>query len=211
VLNDRYKAIFDPDTPPIDIYISRSQENVAKSMGGSKTTAGFYKPDTEGSIILSNREGASNESDSDRDSTLFHEYTHYFMSHNFVSAYPAWFTEGFAESSATVEFPAKGGYEIGRPPKYRAYGSFMSTPVPITSISGESSFSGNAEQLDFRYGRSWSSTHMSVVGTKRKGQMDTYSNSLNTGTALPEAAQQAFGDSAQLVKDLDKYRAGRMT
>ncbi|QCI93084.1 hypothetical protein [Novosphingobium sp. EMRT-2] len=211
VLNDRYKAVFDPDTPPIDIYILRSQENVAKLMGGSKTTAGFYKPDTEGSIILSNREGASNELDLDRDSTLFHEYTHYFMLHNFVSAYPAWFTEGFAELLATVEFPAKGGYEIGRPPKYRAYGLFMSTPVPITSILGESSFSGNAEQLDFRYGRSWLLTHMLVVGTKRKGQMDTYLNLLNTGTALPEAAQQAFGDLAQLDKDLDKYRSGRLT
>jgi hypothetical protein len=59
VLNDRYKAVFDPDTPPIDIYVLRSQGNVAKLMGGSKTTAGFYKPDTEGSIILSNREGAA--------------------------------------------------------------------------------------------------------------------------------------------------------
>lgn len=211
VLNDRYKAVFDPDTPPIDIYVLRSQENVAKLMGGSKTTAGFYKPDTEGSIILSNREGASSELDLDRDSTLFHEYTHYFMLHNFVSAYPAWFTEGFAELLATVEFPAKGGYEIGRPPKYRAYGLFMGTPIPITAIVGESSFSGNAEQLDFRYGRSWLLTHMLVFGTERKGQIDAYLKLVNTGTAFSDAAQQAFGDLTKLDKELDKYRSGRLT
>lgn len=211
VLNDRYKAVFAPDTPPIDIYVLRSQENVAKLMGGSKTTAGFYKPDTEGSIILSNREGASSELDLDRDSTLFHEYSHYFMLHNFVSAYPAWFTEGFAEMLATVEFPPKGGYEIGRPPKYRAYGLFMGTPVPIATILGESSFSGNAEQVDFRYGRSWLLTHMLVFGTERKGQLDTYLKLLNGGTPLSDAALQAFGDLAKLDKDLDKYRSGRLT
>ena len=51
---------------------------------------------------------------------LFHEYTHHFMFQHFEAAYPKWYSEGFAETIATIAMKPDGSFHIGDPPNYRS-------------------------------------------------------------------------------------------
>jgi hypothetical protein len=174
--------------------------------------AGWYRPDPEGSYAISHREGVKIKGTPQSQQTLFHEYSHHFMKRYAGAAYPAWFIEGFAEYYSTVDFTKDGRYEIGRPLHSRAYGLLTMPKIPAEKLllqrPGEMRNSG---QVDVYYGRSWLLTHMLYNDPARAGQLTRYIDAINNGEDAKKAATRAFGDLAQLDKDLNRYLTGPMT
>jgi hypothetical protein len=168
--------------------------------------AGWYKPDPEGSFAISHRENVVIKGTPQSQQTLFHEYSHHFMKRYAGAAFPAWFIEGFAEYYSTVDFTKEGRAEIGKPVYARAYGLLTMPKVPAEKLliqrPGEMRNSG---QTDVYYGRSWLLTHMLYNDPARAGQLGKYIEAINRGEDGKKAATDAFGDLAELDKELNRY------
>jgi len=168
--------------------------------------AGWYRPDPEGSFAISHRENVVIKGTPQSQQTLFHEYSHHFMKRYAGAAFPAWFIEGFAEYYSTVDFTKEGRAEIGKPVYARAYGLLAMPKVPAEKIllqrPGEMRNSG---QTDVYYGRSWLLTHMLYNDAPRAGQLSRYIEAINRGEDGKKAATDAFGDLAELDKELNRY------
>lgn len=174
--------------------------------------AGWYSPDPEGSYAISHRENVVIKGTPQSQQTLFHEYSHHFMKRYAGAAFPAWFIEGFAEYYSTVDFTKEGRAEIGKPVYARAYGLLTMPKVPAEKLllqrPGEMRNSG---QTDVYYGRSWLLTHMLYNDPARAGQLGRYIEAINRGEDGRKAATDAFGDLAELDKELNRYMNRPMT
>lgn len=67
--------------------------------------------------------------------------------------------------------------------------------------------SGMSRSLtDVYYGRAWLLVHMLRNDKVRAGQLESYLRALGSGTPERQAATKAFGDLAEVNKQLDRYR-----
>ncbi|HMO73959.1 MAG TPA: tetratricopeptide repeat protein [Sphingopyxis sp.] len=193
----------------LPIYLLASAQDVSRLATGSRqgSIAGFYVAGSDGSFALANRQRDTGYAGtSAAQQILFHEYSHHFMKRYVRAAFPAWFIEGFAEYYSTVEFNKEGKAEIGRPVYRRAYGLLQMPKVPAEKLLFERpSAMRNSGQMDVYYGRAWILTHMLYHNPARAGQLGTYMKDINAGTDPRQAAIDAFGDLAQLDRDLDRY------
>lgn len=185
---------------------------------GSSGVAGFYIPRIGGSVSFTpandklGRGGSIIRRDSrtelDAKTVLLHEYTHHFMFQNFSAAYPSWYTEGFAETAATIDFKEDGGFHLGNPPQYRSDAIFSSymTLSPSTMLTTNDLTDG----LDAygRYTVGWLLNHYLTLSGERPGQLTTYLRLINDGKDSATAARQAFGDLGKLDRDVLRYRNG---
>lgn len=130
---------------------------------------------------------------------LLHEYSHHFMFRNFAAAYPAWFTEGFAEFSASARFNADGSVDIGMPARHRSFELALMRKVPVRAM-----IEGKAPNMAV-YSVGWLLTHYLTFSPARKGQLDAYLRAVNGGKSSVAAAEQVFGDLDKLNADLDAY------
>ena len=78
---------------PVTIYQVSSIGAIQKLMG-ARNVAGFYVGRASGAIAFTPKRM---DGDYGADLVLFHEYAHHFLLGNYVQAYPAWFSEGYAE------------------------------------------------------------------------------------------------------------------
>ncbi|MDZ3830690.1 MAG: hypothetical protein U0S50_02590 [Sphingopyxis sp.] len=174
--------------------------------------AGFYSPSLEGTYAVSNRESHTVKGTSQAQQTLFHEYTHHFMRRYLSAAFPAWFVEGFAEYYSTTDYTKTGQAKIGMPAYARAYGLLNLPKVPAeTLLFQRPGAMRNSGQMDVYYGRAWLLTHMLYYHPGRSGQLATYMEALNKGDDSKKAAADAFGDLAELDKDLNRYMTKPMS
>ena len=201
-----------PEQEPnrLTIYLLDSASSVDRLTGPRRTyTAGFYRPSSEGSFAVANREKAMNVMDLDGQTVLFHEYAHHFMYRNFAVPVPAWFSEGFAEYASTAEFRPDGIWEFGNLPYHRAYSLQQGPKIPIRALLTEQA-SGPIERVGAFYGWSWALTHMSYRSGDGGRPIARYLAALAEGAEPLAAAEAEFGDLDQLQKRLERYVAGRM-
>lgn len=178
---------------------------LATGKGGS-SIAGFYSATLDHSYAVSHREEGSGLGTSQAQQTLYHEYTHHFMKRYVPIAFPAWFIEGFAEYFSTVDFTKDGLASIGKPAYRRAYGLLELPKIPAEQLLAKRPTEmKNSGQMDVYYGRAWLLTHMLYADPTRVGQLGTYMDAINKGEEAATAAAEAFGDLAQLDKDLNRY------
>ncbi|QCB56534.1 hypothetical protein E5675_20220 [Sphingopyxis sp. PAMC25046] len=203
-----------PEPNRLTIYLVPRGVDAGRLVTGKSGSfiAGWYKPDPEGSFASSHREDVVIKGTPQSQQTLFHEYSHHFMKRYAAAAFPAWFIEGFAEYHSTADFTKEGRAEIGKPVYARAYGLLAMPKVPAEKIllqrPGEMRNSG---QTDVYYGRSWLLTHMLYNDPARAGQLTKYIEAINHGEDGKKAAIDAFGDLAELDKDLNRYMNKPMT
>ncbi|WP_439566797.1 tetratricopeptide repeat protein [Sphingopyxis sp.] len=199
----------------LPIYLLPSGDDVARLATGSRSApiSGFYRQDRDGSFALSHRQsGGTTPGTSAAQQVLFHEYSHHFMKRHLRVAFPGWFIEGFAEYYSTVDFDKEGRAMIGQPAYRRAYGLLMLPKMPADRVLLEPpSAMRSRGQTDVYYGRSWLLTHMLFHDPARTNQINTYTNAINAGTEPRKAATDAFGDLAQLDKDLNRYVEARLS
>ena len=141
---------------------------------------------------------------------LFHEYTHHFMFQHFEAAYPKWYSEGFAETIATIVMNPDGTFHIGNPPNYRADLLFQS----MLNVSAErlltSESKPTGEDVMGWYSVGWLLNHYLTFEPSRQGQLKQYLRSIGSGTKPADAARQAFGDLGKLNREITKYKSGKL-
>ena len=121
------------------------------------------------------------------------------MFRNFAAAYPSWFSEGFAEFSASARFNPDGSVDIGMPARHRSFELGMMRNVAVREM-----LEGKAPGMA-AYSRGWLLTHFLSFSSARKGQLDAYLRAINAGKSSLAAAEQAFGDLDKLNAELGDY------
>lgn len=202
------RALFkikDNDNPQkLTIFMVPNFREVEK-LSGQKTAVGFYYPIASGSLAVVSRDGGTGKYDLRVDTILFHEYAHHFMYRYFPAAYPAWYTEGFAEFISTTRFTREGQAQFGMPPYYRGYSLIHEQSISIQKLLSERISAIATPQLDAFYGKSWLLVHYLRFSEARKGQLGQYLDMINQGKPSIESATQAFGDLEILDSELDSY------
>lgn len=191
----------------LTVWVVPDVGTVQQLCGRCSNVYGFYEGRASGSVAFTPRRiddhGAAGEAFSAR-IVLFHEYGHHFLLGNYATAYPGWFSEGFAEFVSTMRIGAK--VEIGVPAQHRAYGLFngprLSATVLFDPLRRKTLSGGELESL---YGRGWLLTHWIMFDKDRRAKLSQYLTLLNTGTPSLAAATKAFGDLDALDRELDRY------
>lgn len=139
--------------------------------------------------------------------TLFHEYTHHFMLSNFSTAYPHWYTEGFAELYSTIRLNDDGSFHVGDPPQDRGEALRQLGDVRLSRLlDTKTKLTGMEYYQSYSYG--WLLAHYLSFNPGRQGQLAAYLTALNQGQDSLAAAQGAFGDLDALQREVHGYRRG---
>ncbi len=187
---------------PVTVYTVASANEVQSLCGKCPNIAGFYQPRASGSIAFTPRRGSS-EGSIDPQIVLFHEYAHHFLLGNASTAYPAWYSEGYAEFVSTATFD-KEALRVGVAAMHRAY-SLLRTDMNIETLFDSARRKLSVEQQAAVYARGWLLTHYLMFSKERENQLGTYLRQLNEGVPSLKAGEAAFGGLKALDKDLDRY------
>ncbi|WP_294279206.1 hypothetical protein [uncultured Sphingomonas sp.] len=194
------------ESNPVTVYVVPNIAAIRRLYGkGGDEVAGFYQPRVSGSVAFTPIRGEGEGLNALQPQyVLFHEYAHHFLFGNSGAAYPAWFSEGFAEFASTARFD-RDGVMVGVAAQHRAYGLLGSSKLPIDTLFDSSRRKLDPQQLDQVYGRGWLLTHFTMFDKEQRAKFGRYMTLLNTGTPSIAAGNQAYGSLKQLDHDLDKY------
>lgn len=171
--------------------------------------AGFYQPRVNGSVAFASRTTGGNDQNDFGRVVLYHEYAHHFLLGSYDLAFPAWFSEGFAEFAATMRLQRDSAL-MGAAAQHRAWGLFQGKRLSARDLFDPAIW--NTLKLradgDAFYGRGWLMTHYLLFNPDRMGQFKAYLTALNKGVPSLTAAQQAFGDLDALSRDVERYLKG---
>ncbi|WP_324826900.1 tetratricopeptide repeat protein [Qipengyuania zhejiangensis] len=209
------------DSAKVTIYQTGTTSDIGR-LANSSNVAGFFSPRAGNSVAfvpaeegrrsrgrLGTRDSNQSRYALQSEQVLFHEYAHYFSRQHAPAAYPFWYSEGFAELFATINF-REDGFNLGEPPKYRDFIlSELSFDVEdVLDLDGENGrFSGIDIARQYAYG--WMFTSYLSFEPSRTGQLAQYLRLVTAGKPNLDAAREAFGDLGELQKDLEKYHRGR--
>lgn len=193
----------------LSVYVVPDVQRVQKLYGGGGSAFGvygFYDGRASGSVVFTPRRAdATGDQGLDARKVLFHEYGHHFLLGGQAIAYPAWYSEGFAEFVSTTLFTPT-AVKIGIPAYHRGYSLLNGPRLPARVLFDPSSRKRlTAEELGVLYGRGWLFTHWLFQDGKRADKMRQYLSALNSGTPSLKAATDAFGNLDTLDHDLDRY------
>lgn len=167
--------------------------------------AGFYQPRVGGSVAFASRD--SNGDDDFGTIVLYHEYAHHFLLGSYEVAFPAWFSEGFAEFAATMRLTREAA-TMGMAAQHRAYGLLRGRYLSARDLFDPAVWDKlRSVDGDAFYGRGWLMTHYLLFDPKRMGQFKEYLVALNNGKPSLAAAEAAFGSLDDLSRDLNRYLA----
>ena len=192
----------------VTVYVANDVAAIRR-LSGDRGIAGFYLPRASGSVAFTPRidEGGDGSRPTRGGGipqiVLFHEYAHHFLLGNYAAAYPAWFSEGYAEFVSTAAFE-KEYVQLGGAAQHRAYSLLAAKPVPAATLFATGQKLTD-EQRGVMYGRGWLLTHYLMFDAARGRQLQQYLTALNAGTPSVAAATAAFGDLRALDKALDAY------
>lgn len=202
-----------PDQDPgtanrVTVYVVNNEAQI-RALSGDNGVAGFYVPHAGGSVAFVPRIADDTESTGlSPMAILLHEYTHHFMYSSYPDgAYPAWFTEGYAELYATAKFQKDGAVDFGNAPQYRRYTLLDGNALPLEKLLTSDALKLQGEQRDALYGRGWLLIHYLSFGHVRQGQLSAYIAAINQGKPALEAAQ-VFGDLRVFDRELEHYKLG---
>ena len=206
------RGLPDPELSPanrLTVYVVSDLNAVQRIFGEGKAgrnVAGFYLPYAIGPVAIIPRRtvGGGSRYDLDSETVLLHEYAHHFLYANYAFAYPAWFSEGYAEFHSTARFEDDGSVGIGLPAGHRSYELIASQDFPMEKLLQPGTSKLNGEELSTFYGRAWLLTHYLSFEPKRKGQLASYLQQLNAGKPAIEAAK-VFGEPRALGGALNSY------
>lgn len=183
----------------VTVYVVNDASTIRR-MSGDDKVAGFYLPRANGSVAFTPRTG---DAGGMAQIVLFHEYAHHFLLGNYAAAYPAWFSEGYAEFVSTAAFE-KDFVQLGGAAQHRAYSLLEATPLPAETLFATGRRLNDSQRASM-YARGWLLTHYVMFDAERGKQLSRYLTALNKGTPSTAAATAAFGDLHALDKALNAY------
>lgn len=193
----------------LTVFVVDNVGAVQRLCGGCPNVYGFYIGRASGSVAFTPRyaEGRT-ATDINSRHVLFHEYAHHFLFGNYASAYPAWFSEGYAEFTSTFRRD-KTGLIVGSAAQHRARSLFSPVQLSAKELFDPPRRRLTPEQRSSVYSRGWLLTHYVMFDPERRAQFERYLKLLNTGTPSLTAATEAFGKLSDLDRALDRYLNSR--
>jgi hypothetical protein len=177
-----------PAENKLEIYLLRDRSELAQVWpAASREVAGFYQatPEQIAAFSLDRNEGL------DARTVLFHEYAHHFMFQYFPDAYPAWFTEGFAEYVSTAELSRRrsrlGGYDENR--TRPLFGLNWASMADILDPTREGARRVPSYMF---YSQSWINVHYILSSPERKRALSSYFAAVESGSDRIAAFEDAF-------------------
>lgn len=134
--------------------------------------------------------------------TYFHEYVHYLAATSTSYDLPYWFSEGFAEYLASIEFIGKDKVNYGKPLHHHLQYIHNSRWVPVAEILAERRGEHkNPNRIRKTYSQGYYLTHYFYADDQRRKNLLEFINLRNGGMALEEAAERALGMSLDALND----------
>ncbi|HEV8394619.1 MAG TPA: tetratricopeptide repeat protein [Vicinamibacterales bacterium] len=143
--------------------------------------------------------------------TIFHEYTHYFVSRNVRTSIPTWLNEGLADFYSTFRGDYRGKTLVGSIPASRMITLRNSTFVPLRDIVAPRDLESMwrwEKQIGMFYAESWALVHYIIVGRQHPvaNPLGTYLASFRKSGSHDTAFREAFGtDVDGMDKELRQY------
>lgn len=197
------------DANKLTIYVLPDLEAIQRLYGrGGGNVGGFYVGRASGSVAFTpRRAGSGGINELNPQIVLYHEYGHHFLLGNKAYAFPAWFSEGFAEFVSTAR-REDGKTILGSPANHRAYSLLGRYRLPVGRLF-DLTRRGSPAEIDQLYARGWLLTHYLLMTPGGVAKLNTYLAAVNAGTPGQEAAQRAFGDLKSLDRALGRYLHAR--
>jgi Flp pilus assembly protein TadD len=201
----------EPPSPSnrVTVFMVRNQREIQR-LASSRNVGGFYIPRAGGSVAFVPRVEVRNGQPGFWMIALLHEYAHHFLLSNSGFPSPRWFAEGGAEFFASSDFGADGSIGIGMPALHRGWELAVAHNVRVAELVDPEAYEkrrGNS--YDAFYGKSWLLYHYLVFTPERHGQLRDYVRAMTSGKSSRQAAEQVFGDPAELEHELQRYRQQR--
>ena len=189
----------------VTVYVMSDLADIQKIFGNSiANVGGFYDARATGSVAFTPRSTGDDYGFSAQ-AVLFHEYTHHFMRTTWSdAAFPAWFTEGFAELHATALIKSDGSVQFGAVPVYRQWTVARSNLMPASELLERYPAKLDDESRDALYARGWLLMHYLTFDTERRKQLAAYIVAINSGKSAEEAGK-AFGKIGELDGKMDAW------
>lgn len=207
-----------PDVGPasrVKVYRSGDTDNIAVFAHASGSgVAGFYigRAGNPVSFVPAHERIATSKGIQvgprlDTKTVLLHEYTHHFMLSNFSTAYPSWYTEGFAELYSTIRFMDGGSFHVGDVPQARGAALDFLPDIPLNRLFDTKATLNDIQRYQV-YTFGWLLSHYLNFAPERQGQLVAYLKALNSGEDSLTAAKRIFGDLGALQKEVRRYKRG---
>ena len=161
---------------------------------------GFYSASIGDTFAIMSMEGGEDRGRS----TLFHEYTHHFMSQYAPAAYPSWLVEGYAEYFKTARFKPD-VVELGVTNERIAWlrGRVWE---PYGQILGRRALEGRDRDMQAFYAQSWILTHYMMSDPARLKRLTAYAGAVAAGgDPVDEMAAAAGMPLTDLERTLKRY------
>ena len=198
----------------IKIYFVGSTDDVVDTMPfPAYGVAGYYNTTMRGPFAVMPRQSVEaprgslfRQAGLSADIILRHELTHHFTFQYFPVAYPAWYTEGFADYAGAIEISDDNDVKIGLFLSDRASALRSRDWVPLSRLMNPPR-EGLGEDSFANYSQGWILVHYFNQSEEHKKQLRDYLFAINKGATFAEALK-TFGDINALDRDVRAY-AGR--
>ncbi len=191
-----------PSPNRLHVYVLPRTRDMRRIRDMGANVAGFYTAPADGIAAF-----VSDEASDRQNAILFHEYAHHFMAQSARTAYPAWYSEGFAEYFMTAKF-TKESIDIGNFDPERAAWLVHAQWLPWERVLGGTSNGLTAEGAAMFYAQSWLLTHYFYSNAERQAALRRYLAAVGKDGPV-RAMQSATGlDMEQFTKELARYIRG---
>lgn len=189
----------------VTVFVVRNEREIQRLIG-MRNIGGFYLPRAGGSVAFV-PEVETGRGQTDRSmNVLMHEYAHHFLISNSAFPIPRWLGEGSAEFFSGARFSSDGGLTLGLPMRDSYLEIAYALDVDVDELLDPDLYEKNGRAgYDSFYGKSWALYHYLTFDPERRGQLGNYLRGMAAGKTSREAAVAAFGDLADLNRDLDQY------
>jgi tetratricopeptide (TPR) repeat protein len=201
LLRTLHGALERSDGRPLPIYLVPRRSDLRRVKPDlDQAIGGFYSASIGDTFAVMSIEGGEDRGRG----TLFHEYTHHFMSQHAPAAYPSWLIEGYAEYFKTVRFKPD-AVELGVTNERIAWlrGRVWD---PYDQILSRRALEGRDRDVDAFYAQSWILTHYMMSDPERLKRLTAYAGAVAAGgDPVGEMVTAAGMPLADLDRTLKRY------
>lgn len=195
----------------ITVYFVPTVGDVAETMPYPVPgVAGYYNTTMRGPFTVMPRTDAKHPPGSryrmpslEARTILQHEVTHHFTFQYFPAAYPAWYTEGFADYAGAIEIDEKNFVKVGLFLQQRAQLLRTLEWVPLSKLMNPNPRRTDFPRIAF-YSQGWITVHYLNSSVEGRKMLRDYLKRINDGQSFEEALA-AFGDMDTFDREVRAY------
>lgn len=194
----------------ITVYFMRTTEEVQETLPfPTYGVAGYYNTTMRGPFTVMPRISARAPSDGRQrgltlsaKAILQHELTHHFTFQYFTTAYPAWYTEGFADYAGAIEIDDTNVVKLGLFLQDRAASLRTSEWVPLRQLMNpDPRKPGPGFAV---YSQGWITVHYLNSTPEGRKMLNAYLTAISRGATFGDALK-VFGDIDALDREVRAY------